>query len=229
MSRPHRPAIGVFGGTFDPIHFGHLRPALEVGETLGLQQVRMLPSANPPHRSSPSAPAVHRLAMLERAVAGQPLLCADDCELRREGPSYMVDTLRHFRSVHPDSPLVLVVGQDAANGLDSWHRWRDLFELAHIVVMLRPGQAANYGDELGRMIDRRAAPSAGELHHRPAGLTFSLPVSQLDISATEIRALVGAGRSIAYLTPPAVAGYIAHHGLYAGPAPHDRMPTSKNR
>lgn len=215
MNRATGPALGLFGGTFDPVHFGHLRPALEVGEALALHQVRMLPSAQPPHRGRPSADAVHRLAMLERAVAGQSLLCADDCELRREGPSYMVDTLRHFRESHPESPLFLIVGQDAANGLDTWHRWAELFELAHLVVMRRPGPGADYGDALGRIITRRAARSAEELHRRLAGLTFSLPVSQLDISATSIRNQVRAGRSIAYLTPPPVADYIADHALYA--------------
>jgi nicotinate-nucleotide adenylyltransferase len=215
LNRAAGPAIGVFGGTFDPVHFGHLRPALEVGEALALHQVRMLPSAQPPHRGRPSADAAHRLAMLERAVAGQSLLCVDDCELRRGGPSYMVHTLQHFRESHPESPLILIVGQDAARGLDTWYRWADLFDLAHLVVMGRPGPDADYGDALGRMITRRAARSAEELHRQPAGLTFSLPVSQLDISATSIRNKVRAGRSIAYLTPPAVADYIADHGLYA--------------
>lgn len=213
------PAIAVFGGTFDPVHFGHLRPAVEVGEALGLDRVHMLPSAQPPHRDTPSAAPEHRLAMLELAIAGEPLLCADDRELKRDGPSYMVDTLESLREEHPDSPIVLVVGQDAANELDGWHRWRDLFELAHMAIMRRPGQSADYDAALATAIQARQAPAARALLGQPAGMTFTLPVSQLDISATAIRGLVRAGRSIAYLTPPAVAEYIARHGLYAAPAP----------
>lgn len=219
MSRPAQPAIAVFGGTFDPVHYGHLRPALEVAEALAPARVYMVPSARPPHREAPVAAPHHRLAMLERAIDGQRLLCADDRELRREGPSYMVETLSELRSEHPRAPLILVLGQDAANGLDGWHRWRELFELAHIVVMRRPASVANYGRELSTSFQQHPARAAEELLAVSAGLTLTMPVSQLGISASDIRERVLAGRSIEYLTPPAVVHYIAENGLYAALPP----------
>ena len=129
--------MGILGGTFDPVHYGHLRAAVEVGEALELGEVRMLLSARPPHRPQPPASAEHRFEMLRLATGSRGFLVADDSELRRPGPSYMVDTLAGFRERLGDVSLVLIIGQDAANGLDRWHRWRRLFELAHVAVMHR--------------------------------------------------------------------------------------------
>lgn len=207
--------IGVFGGTFDPVHYGHLRPALEVLEKLDLAQVRMLPSAQPPHRDRPGASAQQRLAMLELAIAGEARLVADDCELRREGPSYMVDTLRELQCRFPTAPLVLVIGQDAANGLDRWHQWRRLFELAHIVVMRRPDAREAYGRELAQEMNGRLAATAEHLRQQAAGCVLPLQITQLDISATAIRALICAGRSAGFLTPREVVDYIREQRLYA--------------
>lgn len=208
-------AVGILGGTFDPVHYGHLRAAVEVREKLGLSAIRMLPSARPPHRGEPAASAAHRMEMLRRALAGQDFLVADDCELRREGPSYMVDTLREARAeLGSDAPIVLVVGQDAANGLDRWHRWRELFSLAHIAVMRRPDAASGYrGDLAAEMRDRRALEAA-DLHASPCGLVLPVEITQLEISSTAIRALTAAGRSPLYLAPPPVTDYIREHGLY---------------
>ena len=210
-------ALGILGGTFDPVHHGHLRSAIEVREQLGLSEVRLVPAARPPHRDEPGAPAAHRLAMLERALSGTSGLRADDRELRREGPSWMVDTLASFREEAPGRPLFLIIGQDAANGLDSWHRWRELFELAHIVVMRRPDARIDYGAELAGEVARRETRQPGELLARPAGGCIALPVTALDISASAIRRLVAAGRSPAFLTPDPVIAYMRREGLYSGP------------
>ena len=215
MTTVSGPAIGVFGGTFDPVHFGHLRPALEVMEKLGLAEVRMLPSARPPHRGQPHATAEHRLAMLKLALAGKSRLVADDCELQREGPSYMVDTLETLQQGFPSVPLALIIGQDAANGLDRWHDWRDLFELAHIVVMRRPETQACYAAPLADEMNGRLVDSASCLHKQAAGCVLPLQITQLDISATTIRGMFASGRSPDYLTPPAVIEYIREHQLYA--------------
>jgi len=212
---PMSPAIGVFGGTFDPIHYGHLRPALEVLEKLGLAQVRMLPSAQPPHRGQPCASAQHRLAMLELAIAGEECLVADDCELRREGPSYMVDTLQELQQRYPATPLVLIIGQDAANGLDRWHQWRRLFELAHIAVMCRPDARQAYSPELAQEMNDRLAGKAELVQQQAAGCVLPLQITQLDISATTIRAMIASGRSAGFLTPREVLDYIREQRLYA--------------
>lgn len=206
---------GILGGTFDPVHYGHLRAAVEVREQLGLGEVRMLPSARPPHRAEPAASAQHRLAMLQRATSCQHGLVADDCEMRRAGPSYMVDTLAGIRAQASVVPLVLIIGQDAANGLDCWHQWPQLFELAHIAVMRRPGAKSYYRGELEQQMRRRLVTDTAELGRMPAGCVITVEITQLEISSTAIREKAAAGRSLSYLTPPPVIEYIRQNGLYA--------------
>jgi nicotinate-nucleotide adenylyltransferase len=210
--------IGVFGGTFDPIHFGHLRPALEVFEALGLREMRMLPSRVPAHRDAPCAGAEQRLAMLRLALAGQSSLVVDTRELERGGPSYMVDTLTSLRAEIGAEPLCLVIGADAYLALDTWHRWRELPELAHIVVAHRPGRRLEEADgspALHELFRGRRAQLPAELCTRPAGLLWLQPVTQLDISATRIRGLAAAGRSPRYLLPDNVLAYIREQRLYS--------------
>ena len=132
-------SIGIFGGTFDPVHFGHLRAALESREQLDVDEFRLLPAGQPPHRDTPGVSSEHRLEMVRIALAGQPGFSVDDREVQRAGPSWMVDTLSAIRAEESEVSLILVIGQDAANELDTWHRWRDLFELAHIAIMRRHG------------------------------------------------------------------------------------------
>lgn len=203
--------IGIYGGTFNPVHFGHLRTALEVSELFGLQQLRMIPCRRPPHRGQPEVAADMRLAMLELACADTPGFYADRRELDREGPSYMVDTLASLRMEHPQSGLLLFVGLDAFAGLTAWHRWQCLFDYAHVVVMTRPQFVAA---ELPAFLQQRLCTDSGQMRQRPAGLLFFQAVTALDISATRIRALIGAGRSPKFLLPDAVIGYIRHHQLY---------------
>lgn len=218
-------AVGILGGTFDPIHFGHLRPALELMETLGLAEVRLIPCGRPPHRNPPRASAAARLAMLQLAVAGQPGLRVDARELERPGPSYMVDTLASLRAELGATPLCLLLGSDAFLGLPQWHRWQDLLALAHLVVMHRPGWGLDESlpAPLAPLVAARQVHEAAALAVQPAGSILLTPVTPLDISATAIRALVAAGRSPRYLLPDAVWDHIRTHGLYAAVTPRAEL------
>jgi len=210
-------AIGVLGGTFDPVHFGHLRSALELLESLALAEVRLIPCGHPPHRQPPVAPAAARLAMLELAAAGQVGLRVDARELERPGPSYMVDTLAALRAEVGATPLCLILGADAFLGLPGWHRWQELTELAHLVVMHRPGWELDHAlaAPLAQLLALRRVHEAAALAAQPAGSILLAPVTPLDISATAIRAQIAAGRSPRYLLPDAVWDYIRSRGLYA--------------
>lgn len=217
-----RRGIGLFGGTFDPVHHGHLRVALEAREGLGLAEVRLLPCHQPPHRPPPFAPAGLRLELLEAAVGGAPGLVVDPRELSRSGPSYTVDTLLELRAeLGPEQPLVLLVGADAFAGLPGWHRWRELVEQAHLVVLQRPGPRQPLSPELEGLVAARELANPGELHASPAGGVLFWPVTQLEISASAVRELLAAGRSARYLLPAAVLELIERHGLYRAVAAAD--------
>lgn len=212
MNKPG--AIGIFGGTFDPVHYGHLRAATEAQELLPLDHFHLLPAGSPPHRSRTFASAEHRLAMLALATDGYPELVVDDREVRRGGESYMVDTLAEIRRETSGSPLVLMVGQDAVNKLDSWHQWRRLFDLAHLVVMRRPKSRHEYSGALFEVLQPRLIDDPELLTRKPAGYVLPLEITQLEISSTGIRNLIASGRSPRFLLPEAVIGYIHDHGLY---------------
>jgi nicotinate-nucleotide adenylyltransferase len=210
-----RRAIGLFGGTFDPVHHGHLRVALDALEGLDLAEVRLLPCRQPPHRPPPHASASQRRRLLESAVAGEPRLHVDARELERPGPSYTVDTLAALRAeLGPVQPLVLLVGGDAFHGLPSWHRWREFIDLAHIAVLQRPGHGTDLPLELEQLVAQRRTSQPEDLQHAAAGRVLFWRVTQLEISASHIRALVAAGRSIRYLVPAAVLDEITRQGLY---------------
>jgi nicotinate-nucleotide adenylyltransferase len=208
------PASGIFGGTFDPVHFGHLRAATEVKEKLQLEDFRLLPAGNPPLRAKTFATAEHRLAMLRLALSDYPDLVVDDREVRRAGLSYMVDTLSEIRAEEGDRPLLLIIGQDAANNLDQWHEWRRLFDLAHLVIMRRPQSVYEYSDELLEQVQPRLVSSRRALSGVPAGLLLPLELTQLAISSTDIRRRMRAGLSPRFLMPQLVIDYIREHRLY---------------
>lgn len=210
--------VGVLGGTFDPVHFGHLRAAVEAREMLGLDDLRLLPAGRPAHRGEPGAAPEHRLAMLERALERCPGLRADDREVRRPGVSFMVDTLAAIRAEIGSEPLLLLVGQDAANHLDTWHRWPRLFELAHLVVLRRPESHFQCQGDLRDEVMARRVSDPAMLRGSPAGRVLTLQVTQLDISSTHIRELIAQRRSARFLLPDTVIDYIESQGLYAGPA-----------
>lgn len=207
--------IGIFGGTFDPVHFGHLRAAVEVKEKLELQDIRLLPAGSPPHRANTFATADHRLAMLKLALSRYPELQVDEREIHRKGSSFMVDTLCELRSAAKDAPILMLIGQDAANKLDQWHEWRRLFDLAHLVVMRRPESKHIYSVALFEQVQPRLVKDAGRLRNSPAGLILPLEVTQLAISSTEIRRQIRDGLSPRFLLPDGVIDYILAHGLYS--------------
>jgi nicotinate-nucleotide adenylyltransferase len=211
--------IGVLGGTFDPIHFAHLRLAQELAAAVGLEKVRFIPAGIPPHRGVPAVSGAHRLAMVRAAIDGNPLFELDDRELRRTGPSYSYDTLKELRAESGNRPLCLLIGTDAFAALTTWHRWEALFELAHFVVAHRPGYAiqetqAALPRALRNEFITRLAPDAGALREKPAGGVLLQETTSLDISATDIRALCAAGQSPRYLLPDAVLEYIERNCLY---------------
>ena len=206
--------IGVLGGTFDPVHFGHLRPALEIHETLALDEIRLVPCRLPPHRSPPQASTDQRLSMLEAAVRSYPAFRVDRRELERDGPSYTFDTLASLREELVGVGLCLLVGMDAFGELTTWHRWRELTGLCHLVVMTRPGAAVPARGELADFIGQHRVPDPARLRRQPAGLLLFQPVTPLAISASQVRKLLAAGRSPAFLMPEAVIEIINREGLY---------------
>lgn len=210
--------IAMLGGTFDPVHLGHLRSAVELLETLSLDRVHLVPAHVPPHRQAPGVCAEQRLAMLAAGVGDTPGLIVDDRELQREGPSYSADSLASLREAcGADARLVMVIGHDAFLKLDSWHRPERVFELAHVVVIDRPGHEAAISGALRELIGQREVSTPQALFDLPAGrlLRIGLP-TRLAISATAIRQRLKEGRSVRYLLPEAVEAFIQRQGLYQG-------------
>jgi len=210
--------LGLFGGTFDPVHFGHLRLAEESIDHLGLAGVRWIPAGQPPHRGVPQVTAEQRLEMVRRSTANNGKFSIDASEVVAAAPSYTVHTLERLRRELGDAPsLVLLVGADAFAGLPTWHRWRDIFALAHVAVSHRPGfpvEAASLPQDLaGEFADRRLADAAG-LKQAPAGGIVTFAMTQLAISATQIRRLLANGQSARYLLPDGVLDYIQANQLY---------------
>lgn len=202
--------LGILGGTFDPVHFGHLRSAVEIRAALALDALLLIPARVSPHRDVPHADAQHRRAMLEAAVGNAADLLVDGRELVRPPPSYTVDTLTDIADDHPGARLHLVIGGDTCTTFDRWHRWREILDLAHLVVMERPGWPAVLPEALApRRVDSVAA-----LETRHAGAVLVQSVTQIDISATWIRALAAEGGDLRYLVPEAVRAYIEREALY---------------
>lgn len=214
MTDGDRSPIALFGGTFDPVHYGHLRCADEARQKLGLKNLYLLPAGNPPHRDEPQATARQRLDMLQLAGFEFPCLLIDDRETLRRGPSYMVDTLQEVRANAPDQPLMLLIGQDAANHLHLWYRWEHLFDLAHIVILTRPGASTRYPPELAKQIQPRLATDVTELLQSKAGTVLHLEVQAIDISATNIKNMIRSGASPESMLPVSVLEYINENRLY---------------
>lgn len=211
--------LGIFGGTFDPIHFGHLRTAFEILQALQLRELRFIPAGDPPHRAPPRVDAQRRLQLVRAAVADQPGFAVDDREVRRQGPSYTVLTLGELRAEFPEVPLCLVVGMDAFAGLPTWHRWSELLQLAHIVVAPRPGWVAPGSGEVSDLLAGHRVQDAAALRVATAGCIFVQPVTQLEISSTELRDLLAAGRDPRYLVPDAVRDLLHETRIYSVPQP----------
>ena len=200
MMRP----LAILGGTFDPVHNAHLRVAWEAAEILDAD-VRLLPASIPPHRDQPKASAEQRVRLLVAALAGQDRLILDVRELRRDGPSYTIDTLIELRAeIGPDRPLVLLVGADAFAGFPQWHRWRDLFDHAHIGVLTRPGHDGGLPTELRTKIASRRCTEVRGIHESPSGRVLTIPVTPLEISASRVREILASGLEPRWLVPDAL-------------------------
>lgn len=212
-----KQAIGLLGGTFDPIHIGHLRSAIILKEQLGLSEVRLLPNYIPPHKASPDSAPHHRLAMVELAVAHGSGLSVDARELKRDRPSYTVETLAELRQEHPNTPLCFLMGMDSFCSLNRWHRWQELLNYAHLVVSQRPGWRAEFNDTISALYQAHGTQDKTALHQRLAGHIYLLDNPQLEIASSQIRQIIYQGNNPQYLLPDSVAAYIQQQGLYQAP------------
>ena len=213
MHQTHK-AIGILGGTFDPIHFGHLRMALELYEALDLAKVHIIPCYQPMHRREPHASPEFRLAMVTTAIASEPALFADDREIRRKGPTYTIDTLIEMNAEFPETPLCLLIGIDAFLGFLSWHRYKEILSYAHIVVAHRPHYQLPSSGEIRDLIYKHQQQEIAYIHENLAGGIFFRPITALEISATDIRKQIAMGRNPRYLLPDNVYQLIKQHNTY---------------
>lgn len=211
-----RPApLAMMGGAFDPVHAGHLRTAVEIHAACGLGELRLVPSANPPHRPPHRASAETRMAMLRAATAQLPWCSIDDRELRRSGPSYSVLTLRELRDISAQRSLCMILGMDAFLSLGSWYRWDEIPALAHIIVAHRPGWQPPQTGQLGEFVRRRLSTDAEDLRREPAGRVYIHEVTQLEISSSAIRDQFAAGANPRFLMPDAALDIALETGCYA--------------
>lgn len=206
ISASKQSVTGIYGGTFDPVHIGHMRTAVEMLEQLRLTELRFIPSARPPHKQTNVAPFDFRLKMLEQAIhnAGFPAFVLDAREAGRRGPSYTVDTLQELKQAFPATRLVLIMGMDAWLTLPQWHRWQVILDLAHIAVLRRPGTLAEPPKELRDIMWRCRTDHPEHLHHTDHGLLYFADVTQFGISSSMVRSSLAADRSIRYLVPEAI-------------------------
>ena len=210
--------IGILGGTFDPIHIGHLRAALETAELMGLDEVRLIPCARPPHRDSPQVSAEQRLQLVQLAVANLPTLRVDDRELRRNSPSWTIDTLQSLREeLGEQTQLFLLLGWDAFCGLPSWQRWTELLDHCHLLVLQRPDADLEAPQALRDLLAARSVTDPQGLLGSAGQIAFVWQ-TPLAVSATDIRRRLATGRSAHFLVPDAVLQHIHAHGLYHAPA-----------
>lgn len=210
-------ALGILGGTFDPIHFGHLRLAEECADSLRLNEVRLVPAGKPWQRSGLIVPIEHRVEMVRLGVESNPRFQVDAREAERAGPTYTVDTLASFRQEFGETrPLVMIVGSDQFLNLPTWHRWQKLFEFAHIAVARRANEPFDLGElpaALAAMVTHRLTNDRSALNE-PAGRVFSIEMTPLRISSSQIRTLARTRVSARYLLPHRVYEYILQHDLY---------------
>jgi|TARA_B110000977_G_scaffold182617_1_gene244424 nicotinate-nucleotide adenylyltransferase len=208
-------AVALFGGTFNPVHIGHLRVAAELAELLQVDSIRLMPCAFPPHRGTPQATALQRLEMLQAALANQSVLVADDLELQRPEPSYSIDTLKLVREqIGTQQPLFFCLGMDALAKIDTWQQWQELLNHCHIVVSSRPDSALPQPGPLADWIDAHRCDDLPSLRQSSGGKIHFCELTMLDLSSTEIRRKLARGENIQFMTPDAVVDYIQQHHLY---------------
>lgn len=210
-------SIGILGGTFNPIHYGHLRMAQELAESLKLNEVRFIPSANPPHKTTPQVTAEHRAAMVQLAIANNPHFKFDDRELQRTGASYTIDTLQSLRDeLGTKTSITLFMGSDAFTKLHTWHRWEDIISLCHIALVQRPQNIKQepLAKVLETFLHNHYTENASDLHETASGLITMQSITALDISSTAIRKMLKNKHSSRYLIPETVIDYLQSHQLY---------------
>lgn len=207
-------AIGILGGTFDPIHLGHLRMALELREALNLDKVHVIPCYQPVHRKSPIASPEQRLAMVECAVANEVALYPDAREIRRRSPSYSIDTILELHTENPKTPLCFLLGIDAFLGFPTWHRWQEILDYAHIIVAHRPQYQLPSSGIIAELLKERLQNELSYIHENLAGSILFRPITALEIAASDIRKQIATGRNPRYLLPDAVYDYIQTHDTY---------------
>jgi len=212
--------IGILGGTFNPIHYGHLRMAQELAEGLGIDSIRFIPAANPPHKSTHNISASHRATMVDLAIANNKLFHLDDQELKRTGHSYTIDTLQNLRNeLGHEVSIILLMGSDAFTQFDTWHRWQEIITLCHIAMVQRP-QASKIEPSrklspiLENFLHNHYTETSDDLHTSPAGHITMRQITALDISSTAIRDAFQHSNSARYLMPDSVIDYIQAHQLY---------------
>ena len=223
------PALGLFGGTFDPVHFGHLRLATELAEAFHLEKVIFIPAGLPYHRGRDAhATSEQRLTMLKLATQRDARFDVDDREIKRGGNTYSYDTLAEIRRERgPETPLVFLAGTDAFATIDTWHRWTELFDLAHFAIAVRADDAQWFKRGPGtfpKEVWPRITLNPRELASAPAGKIMTFAMTPLSISSTAIRALAGEEASVRYLTPDPVVEFIRSHNLYARSKEHAAAP-----
>lgn len=208
-------ALGLFGGSFDPIHFGHLRAALELAFTFDLPEVRLIPNGRPPHRESASVGADQRLAMIDLAIANSVPLVLDRCEVDRKGASYTFDTLAQIRDdIGPTTPLIFGLGADAFENIENWYRADELLNVAHLAILSRPGSIIDQNRRTGLSFDKAWTARQEDLREQPFGRVYRLEMTPLAISSTRIREQIARGWSPRFLLPETVCDYIETHKLY---------------
>lgn len=207
--------IGILGGTFNPIHYGHLRIAQETAEAFALTQVKFIPAAKPPLKTEPNVSAKQRAEMVQLAIASNPLFGLDTRELDRNGPSYTIDTLESLRAEHPQGALCLIIGTDAFAHFDQWHRWQHILDYCHLIVATRPPLLdLDLSEPLRTLLQTHQTHDTTQLSQQTHGLIAMLTVTALDISSSQIRNLVRSHQNPAYLCPETVISYIQAHQLY---------------
>ncbi|HET8817195.1 MAG TPA: nicotinate-nucleotide adenylyltransferase [Pseudidiomarina sp.] len=204
----------ILGGTFDPIHWGHLRPALNALQWLQADELRLLPSAQPPHRDYPGASAQQRLMMAKLAAGDYTNVYADDWELRQSRPSYTAQTLSELKQRWPQDTLIFLVGDDAVARLNTWHTWRELLEHAHFAILSRPDNAPQWHPDVTKFFANQWLTDPSELRHSQHGHVIRIPNETQSIAATTIRTMIQQKQPWEPLVPPTVAAFIHSHGLY---------------
>jgi len=214
MNKKHESAIGFLGGTFDPIHFGHLRPALEIQEALQLQSLYLMPNYIAPHKATSLASTEQRIEMVKLAIQNTPSLQLNTKELLRDSPSYTVETLALLRTQYPNTPICFIMGMDSLINFDSWYRYQDILKYCHLVVSHRPGWSPQFNETVSTMLDEHQTTDAAALHSSLNGYIYFQSTTQLDISSSQIRKLCATNQGIDFLTPHPVCQYIKEQNCY---------------